>query len=39
MYFYVLIITNLQITITKTNKLNTARLYTKMTNNDDIKQS
>ena len=29
----------LQITITKSCKLNTAIMYTKMTNNDDIKQS
>ena len=28
----------LQITITKSYKLNTKMIYTKMTNNDDIKQ-
>ena len=35
MYYYVLITT---ITITKSYKLSTKIIYTKMTNNDDIKQ-
>ena len=34
MYYYKL----LQITITKSHKLNTTIIYTKVTNNDDIKQ-